>query len=330
MPLRRSAATKVMVFQCPCGTRPIRRSPRGQRPLSRTILVLAAVSSINTRRAGSNMPCSRIQRRRARATSGRSCSAARRLFFESNLVARKEAPPRGAAARNLVFAHRRNHLVQRQVRLLLDKTQQKIRVLLQRRDAATPWLGRAAARFAKALDPDNRRAGTDFKLLGRLAPRGAAFDLPNHPHPHVPRIGFRHRSASQKRISADRLSHSPTHENPHDSIEAEHALAPRSGQWLSERLGQPFIIEVIGGGCGNIGTEAVMRAPADGYTLLMVGIYNASNTLYDRLNFNFIRDIAPVAGVFRGPSVLVVNPSVPAKSVSEFIAHAKARTGTHM
>jgi tripartite-type tricarboxylate transporter receptor subunit TctC len=100
------------------------------------------------------------------------------------------------------------------------------------------------------------------------------------------------------------------------------------GQWLSERLGQPFIIEVIGGGDGNIGTEAVVRAPADGYTLLMVGIYNASNaTLYDKPNFNLIRDIAPVAGVFRGPSVLVVNPSVPAKSVPEFIAYAKANPG---
>src|SRR5262247_2763824 len=131
MPLRRSAATKVMVFQCPSGTRPIRRSPRGQRPLSRTILVLAAVSSTKTSRAGSNMPCSRIQRRRARATSARSCSAACRLFFESNLVTLKEAPDRGAAASNLVLAHRQNHFVQCQVRLLLNQTQQKIRMLLQ-------------------------------------------------------------------------------------------------------------------------------------------------------------------------------------------------------
>jgi tripartite-type tricarboxylate transporter receptor subunit TctC len=105
-------------------------------------------------------------------------------------------------------------------------------------------------------------------------------------------------------------------------------LARLMGQWLSERLGQPFIIEVIGGGGGNIGTEAVVRAPSDGYTLLMVGIYNASNaTLYDKLNFNFIRDIAPVAGVFRGPSVLVVNPSVPAKSIPELIAYAKTNPG---
>src|SRR4029453_4723195 len=117
--------------QCPRGPRTIRTSPRGQTPLSPTILVLAAVSSTKTSRAGSNMPCSRIQRRGARATSARPCSAARRLFFESNLVTLKEAPDRGAAARNLVLAHRQNHFVQRQVRLLLNQTQQKIRMLLQ-------------------------------------------------------------------------------------------------------------------------------------------------------------------------------------------------------
>ena len=97
------------------------------------------------------------------------------------------------------------------------------------------------------------------------------------------------------------------------------------GQWLSERLGQQFIIENRPGGGGNIGTEAVVRAPADGYTLLMVGSYNATNAaFYDKLNFNFIRDIAPVAGIIRGPYVMVVNPSVPAKSIPEFIAYAKA------
>src|SRR5205823_8995359 len=129
--LWRKAATKVIVSHVASGTLPITRSPRGARPLSRTKFVLTAVSSINTSRAGSNMPCSRIQRRRARATSARSCSAARRLFFESNLVTLKEAPDRGAAARNLVLAHRQNHFVQRQVRLLLNQTQQKIRMLLQ-------------------------------------------------------------------------------------------------------------------------------------------------------------------------------------------------------
>jgi tripartite-type tricarboxylate transporter receptor subunit TctC len=88
------------------------------------------------------------------------------------------------------------------------------------------------------------------------------------------------------------------------------------------------VIENRPGGGGNIGTEAVVRAPADGYTLLLCGPMNAPNAaLYDKLNFDFIRDIAPVAGVLRGPSVLVVHPSVPAKSVPEFIAYAKANPG---
>jgi tripartite-type tricarboxylate transporter receptor subunit TctC len=100
------------------------------------------------------------------------------------------------------------------------------------------------------------------------------------------------------------------------------------GQWLSERLGQQFIIENRPGGGGNIGTEAVVRAPADGYTLLLVGGSNAINaTLYDKLNFNFIRDIAPVGSVIRFPYVMVVNLSVPAKSVPELIAYAKANPG---
>jgi tripartite-type tricarboxylate transporter receptor subunit TctC len=105
-------------------------------------------------------------------------------------------------------------------------------------------------------------------------------------------------------------------------------LARLMGQWLSERLGQPFIIENRPGGGGNIATEAVVRAPADGYTLLLVGPSRAINaTLYDKLNFNFIRDIAPVASFLRSPVVLVVNPSVPAKSVPELIAYAKANPG---
>jgi tripartite-type tricarboxylate transporter receptor subunit TctC len=97
------------------------------------------------------------------------------------------------------------------------------------------------------------------------------------------------------------------------------------GQWLQERLGQPFVIENRSGGGTNIGTEAVVRAPADGYTLLLCGTANAINAaLYDKLNFHFIRDIAPVASVLRAANVLVVNPSVPAKTVPELIAYAKA------
>jgi tripartite-type tricarboxylate transporter receptor subunit TctC len=105
-------------------------------------------------------------------------------------------------------------------------------------------------------------------------------------------------------------------------------LARLLGQWLSERLGQPFIIENRPGGGNSIGTEVVVRASADGYTLLMVGPPNAiSATLYDKLNFNFMRDIAPVASVSREPYVVLVNPSVPAKTLPEFITHAKANPG---
>jgi tripartite-type tricarboxylate transporter receptor subunit TctC len=105
-------------------------------------------------------------------------------------------------------------------------------------------------------------------------------------------------------------------------------LARLMGQWLSERIGQSFIIENRPGGGGNIGAEAVVRAPADGYTLLLVGPPNAINaSLYERLNFNFIRDIAPVAGIIRVPNMLEVNPSVPVKTVPEFIAYAKANPG---
>jgi len=102
-------------------------------------------------------------------------------------------------------------------------------------------------------------------------------------------------------------------------------LARLTGQWLSDRLGQPFVIESRPGAGGNIATEAVVRAPADGYTLLGVTSANTINeTLYDKLNFNFIRDIAPVAGIIRVPQVIEVHPSVPVTTVPEFIAYAKA------
>ena len=105
-------------------------------------------------------------------------------------------------------------------------------------------------------------------------------------------------------------------------------VARLMGQWLSERIGQQFVIENRPGAGGNIGTEAVVRAPADGYTLLLVGAWSAFNaTLYAKLNYNFIRDIAPVASIGRVPLVMVVNPSVPAKTVPEFIAFAKANPG---
>jgi tripartite-type tricarboxylate transporter receptor subunit TctC len=100
------------------------------------------------------------------------------------------------------------------------------------------------------------------------------------------------------------------------------------GQWLSERLGQQFVIENRPGGAGNIGTEAVVRATPDGYTLLSIDVSAVINaTLFDKLNYNFIRDIAPVANFVRVANVMVVNPSFPAKSVPDFIAYAKSNPG---
>jgi tripartite-type tricarboxylate transporter receptor subunit TctC len=105
-------------------------------------------------------------------------------------------------------------------------------------------------------------------------------------------------------------------------------VARLMGQWLSERLGQPVIIENRPGAATNIATETVVRAPPDGYTLLFVPPTSAINaTLYEKLNFNFLRDIAPVAGIIRIPNVMAVNPSFPAKTGPEFIAYAKANPG---
>ena len=116
--------------------------------------------------------------------------------------------------------------------------------------------------------------------------------------------------------------------SPFGTAGANDLVARLIGQWLSERLGQQFVIENRPGAGGTIGTEAAVRAPADGYTLLMAGAYNAINaTLYDKLSFNFIRDIAPVAPIIRLANVLDVNLSVPAKTVPEFITYAKANPG---
>ena len=115
---------------------------------------------------------------------------------------------------------------------------------------------------------------------------------------------------------------------PFPAGQATDTVARLMGQSLSERLGQPFVIENRTGAGGNIGTETVVRATPDGYTLLLVGLSSAINaTLYEKLNFNFIRDIAPVASIGGGPYIMVVNPSVPAKTVLEFVAYAKANSG---
>jgi tripartite-type tricarboxylate transporter receptor subunit TctC len=105
-------------------------------------------------------------------------------------------------------------------------------------------------------------------------------------------------------------------------------LARLMGQWLSQRLGQQFIIENRPGGGSNIGTELVVNANPDGYTLLLIANASAVNaTLYEKLNFNFLRDIAPVSGIARVPNVMELHPSIPAKTLPEFVAYAKANPG---
>jgi tripartite-type tricarboxylate transporter receptor subunit TctC len=105
-------------------------------------------------------------------------------------------------------------------------------------------------------------------------------------------------------------------------------LARLMGQWLSDRIGQPFVVENRVGGSSGIATEAVVQAAPDGQTILLASLANVVNaTLYDKLNYNFIRDIAPVGGISRDPNVMVVVPSFPAKTVPEFIAYAKANPG---
>jgi tripartite-type tricarboxylate transporter receptor subunit TctC len=105
-------------------------------------------------------------------------------------------------------------------------------------------------------------------------------------------------------------------------------IARLIGSWLSERFGQPFVIENRPGAASNVGTEVVVRAPSDGYMLLLISSPGAINaTLYDKLNFDFLHDITPVASLVRIPLVIVVNPSVPAKTVPDFIAYARANPG---
>jgi len=152
----------------------------------------------------------------------------------------------------------------------------------------------------------------------------------------LPRRTFLHLAAGAGALpTVTRVARAQTYPNrpvrliaPVAPAGATDILARLMGQWLSERLGQQFIIDNRPGGGNNIGTEAVVRAPADGYTLLLAASPNAVNaTLYDKLSFNFLRDIAPVASIIRAPYVMAVNPTVAAKTIPELIAYAKANPG---
>src|SRR5271157_582553 len=182
--LWRKAATKVIVSHAPSGTLPITRAPRGARPLSRTRFVLTAVSSINTSRAGSSMPCSRIQRRRARATSARCRSAACKAFFKADVVSVEKAPERAPAGFNPSLAQRCNRL---------NQSQNFGGELFQRRNTAAARLRRGALSFTPALQPFDRRAHAYLETFGRLAPRCACLHSFDNAFPQITRISLRHR-----------------------------------------------------------------------------------------------------------------------------------------
>src|ERR1700731_472469 len=191
--LWRKAATKVIVSHAPSGTVPITRTPRGARPLSRTMLVLTAVSSINTSRAGSSMPCSPIQRRRPCATSARGRSAACRLFFKGDVLSVEKPPERTAAGFDPLRAQLCNLLNQSQVRLLGNQSQDLSRELVQRRDASAARLRCGAPLLAPALQPLYRRRYAHLETFGRLASRRARLHGFDSAFPQVTRIGLRHR-----------------------------------------------------------------------------------------------------------------------------------------
>src|SRR5260221_8113746 len=187
------------------GTSPTKRSPRGFQPLRRTMLVVTAVSSRNTRRAGSSNPCSRTQRRRARATSARLRSAARRLFFNGDAVASEEARERAAASCDAPLMQRRNDLIQRDVRLLTNEGKNPLRVLLQwRRTPATGyWLGSPVV--AKALHPSDRGTDADLELFGRFTSGSSSFHEANDAHSQLTRIRSMHWSTLRRINALDSL-----------------------------------------------------------------------------------------------------------------------------
>src|SRR5246127_1242955 len=193
IPLWRKPATKVTVFHSPSGTRPITRTPRAARPQSRAILVLTAVSSINTSRAGSSMPCSRIQRRRARATSAPFCSAACRLFFKADIVSIKETLESAPTAGDALFSHGGENLLEGQIRLFGNQSQNPVRVLFQWRNTPAAPLRRHAPCLTPALAPSNYRTNAHLEGLGYLPPRRSAFNCFNRTLTQVRGVRPRHR-----------------------------------------------------------------------------------------------------------------------------------------
>src|SRR6266550_2618864 len=188
IPSWRSPTTRVMVFQWPWGTDPTNRSPRGQRPRSLTKLVLVAVSSINTNLAGSS-----------------------RLFFDGDIMSLEKSPDRGATAWNSLLAHRRNDLIQGQIRLLGYQSQQPFHLLLQRRRTPAAQLCSGASAVTPALQPPHRRTGAQAEAFGRFPPRCSGHDGFDNAFTQVIRIGLRHRLGPPRTPNQCRKTRSLTH-----------------------------------------------------------------------------------------------------------------------
>src|SRR5215469_10610828 len=202
-------AINVTVSQWPMGASATNRSPRGFQPLRRTMLVVTAVSSMNTRRVVSSQPCSRIQRRRARATSARLRSSARRLFFERDAMASEETRQCAAACRDTSLTQYRNELIQRKVPLFADQGEDLPRILLQGGSAPARRRWFANPIFVKALHPADRRTGTDLELFGRLTSRSPCFNKVNYAYSQLTRVRSPHCPALQRINALDSLFRSP-------------------------------------------------------------------------------------------------------------------------
>src|SRR5260370_30313000 len=171
IPVGRKPAMNVSVSQSRIGTSPTKRSPLGFQPLGRSMLVVTAVASINTRWAGSSKPCSRTQRRRARATSARSRSAACRLFFDGDAVAGEESGKRAPACRDSLLSQRQDHLIQREVRLLTNEGEDPLRVLLQWRRTPSTRHRLGSPPVAEGVHPPGRGTAAHGELLRGPAAR---------------------------------------------------------------------------------------------------------------------------------------------------------------
>ena len=205
---------KVIVFQVPSGTRPITLIPRGARPLSRTIVVVTAVSSRNTSRAGSSRPCSRIQRRRARATSARSRSAACRLFFKGDVVPVEKPRQRAAASSNAIPPKLCSSFFQGQVRLVRNHRHHSFRLRFQWRNAASARLRCGTSIFIPALHPLDDRTHADAKMLGGFVPGCACFNHLDNAFTQVTGVRLWHRYPPRSRINAETITHSYRFGNP--------------------------------------------------------------------------------------------------------------------